>query len=111
LRSSYEFIYASWLDDNNLIWDIEYKSFRLIDNSLYKPDFFIFDIDDNLKEIVEIKGFWKNRSYKFDLLKKQLENDGIECKMISDNDILYYTKDQLKNITKIWKSTRLRELK
>lgn len=111
LRSAYEYIYALWLDENNIIWDIEYKSFRLIDGSLYKPDFFIFDKDDNIKEIIEVKGYWKEMSYKFTLLQKQLENDGIECKMISDSDILNYTNEKEKNITKIWKAIRLTELK
>ena len=111
LRSTYEYIYACWLDIKNKIWDIEFKSFRLDDGSLYKPDFFIFYNDEKLKEIIEINGYWKNRSYKFDILKKKLENEGIKCEMISDDGILSYTNDKLKNITKLWKETRLKELK
>ena len=111
LRSTYEYIYAMWLDHNKKIWDIEFKSYRLDDDTLYKPDFFIFDDNEKLIKIVEVKGYWENRSYKFHKLQKQLENDGIECEIINGDKILSYTNDQLKNITKIWKNTLLKELK
>lgn len=103
LRSTYEYIYALWLDENDYIWDVEYKSYRLDDGSLYKPDFFIFDDKGSLIKIVETKGYWKNRSYKFYKLQSQLSKEGIECEIITDDEILSYTKDKLKNITKLWK--------
>src|ERR1035437_3618757 len=54
LRSSYEYIYAKWLDNNNLKWDIEFKRYE-VKNKIYRPDFFIFD-NGILKKIVELKG-------------------------------------------------------
>lgn len=111
IRSTYEYIYALWLDENNIRWEYEYKSYRLSDGSLYKPDFFVLDKNNNILKIIEVKGFWKNRSYKFDLLKKQLDGDNIELEIISDSEILKFTDEEEKNITKKWKLTRLKELK
>ena len=98
LRSTYEYIYADWLDRNKFIWDVEYKSYRMDDNSLYKPDFFIFNENGYLIKIVEIKGYWKNQSYKFFKLK---DNIDIECEIINDDEILNYTNEKI--ITNSWR--------
>lgn len=100
LRSSYEYIYAKWLDEKNYIWDIEYKSFRLSDNSLYKPDFFIFDNKYNIKKIIEIKGYWNNRTYKYHLLKKEIKD--VDLILINKDEIFNYTSNY-KDDVKIWK--------
>lgn len=59
LRSTYEYIYAKWLDNKNIFWDVECFLLKTTDGQNYRPDFFIFD--DNLqtiKYIVEIKGYY-----------------------------------------------------
>ena len=55
LRSSLEFAYAYYLDYQNIDWKYEIKLYQLND-SIYKPDFYIYNKDGSLKEIVEVKG-------------------------------------------------------
>jgi hypothetical protein len=69
LRSTYEYIFAEWLTRTKQVWDVEVTSYRLEDGSVYRPDFFIYNEDFKLRNIVEIKGYYDNRSYKSDLLK------------------------------------------
>lgn len=58
MRSSWEVLYAQYLDDNEIKWYYEPMSFRSIDNSFYHPDFYLPGED----VWVEIKGFLRNRS-------------------------------------------------
>ena len=58
LRSSYEYIYAKFLDRKNIKWNSEIKYFILEDGRKYLPDFFIYD-GDLVKYVVEIKGGYK----------------------------------------------------
>ena len=69
LRSSWEYIYAKWLNSHNIKWDVECKTFKLSEET-YRPDFFIYDNNDNLVSIVEVKGFWQNRLHKYYELKE-----------------------------------------
>lgn len=48
--------YARYLDSQNVNWKYESQTFEL-ENCTYTPDFFIYDKNNNLKEIVEVKGF------------------------------------------------------
>lgn len=60
LRSSYEYIYAKWLDSKNIIWNSEVKYFSLEDGRKYLPDFFIYeDNKETIKYLVEIKSDYK----------------------------------------------------
>jgi len=59
LRSSLEYIYAKWLDKNNIKWKTEVKTYTASEKT-YRPDFFIYDENNNLIEIVEIKGNYFN---------------------------------------------------
>lgn len=112
LRSTYEFIFAEWLDKNNNVWDVEVTTFK-IKNTTYRPDFFIYDYEMNIKKIVEIKGYYDNRAYKVGLLKNELPeleivllgatNKTIENYII-ENDKKY--KDKLKQ----WKQKRIMNL-
>jgi hypothetical protein len=102
IRSSYEYIFAKWLDSNNSEWDVEYKSYRLNDNTLYKPDFFIFENSKVIK-IVEIKGYWDNNTYKFHLLDNSIN---IEMMLIDSSKISDYSNETLAETTKKWKSLR-----
>jgi len=102
LRSSWEFIYAKWLDKRNIPWDIEIKVYALDNNETYKPDFFIFSENKSkLKYIVEIKGFW-DREKHFQL------NNIIKEEVIVIKDIKpYITEDSnyRKEVIK-WKQLR-----
>ena len=70
LRSSYEYIFAKWLDKNNVDWKIEETQFKLSNGETYRPDFFIYE-NSKLKMIVEIKGYFNNRRYKAEMFKNE----------------------------------------
>lgn len=70
LRSTYEYIFAKWLDKNNIEWKIEEIQFKLSNNETYRPDFFIYK-NSKLLMIIEIKGYFNNRRYKAELFKKE----------------------------------------
>lgn len=99
LRSSWEYIYAKWLDKNGIKWDVEERSYRLSDGTLYRPDFFIYDGD--CVKIVEVKGYWKNRVYKTKLLKAEY---GL-CVILLD-DIKPYCEFKVNDEIKQWKQLR-----
>lgn len=101
LRSSWEYIYAKWLDEKNIIWDVEVKIFKLNENTSYKPDFFIYNKDNEIIQIVEIKGFWKDKVYKYDELKLLLNID-----LVLITDMTPYTTNINKDITH-WKKIRI----
>jgi hypothetical protein len=71
LRSTYEYIFAKWLDQTKHLWDIEVKCFD-INGETYRPDFFIYDNNMNITKIVEIKGYYDNRTYKAEILNQML---------------------------------------
>lgn len=104
LRSSWEYIYAKWLNSHNIKWDVECKTF-VLNNESYRPDFFIFDDDDNLVSIVEVKGYWKNRLHKYYELK-QLHPE-LDLSLITDISPYTYNYKKDKNT---WKSLRKLEL-
>jgi len=74
LRSSWEYAYAKWLDEKNIIWDVECRSYLLSDGRYYRPDFFVYE-NNSLKRIIEIKSKWSNGSLeridKFEQFKKE----------------------------------------
>lgn len=109
LRSTWEFIYAKWLDKNNIIWDVECKLFKMKDGTNYRPDFFIFDDQKKLIGINEIKGYNKERSYKVDLLKQQLKDENIIVSIVEN--ILPYIEKGLNYHKELrqWKKIRLSE--
>lgn len=101
LRSSWEFIYAKWLNSHrNTIWDVEVEQYNLGETS-YRPDFFIYDSNGNVTSIVEVKGYWKNRLYKVGLLKEQ-----ISVPITVVDDIRPYCQNNLNEEIKLWKSIR-----
>jgi len=106
LRSSWEYIYAKWLNEKKILWDIECNIFKLDNNLIYRPDFFIFDENNKIKSIVEIKGYWKDKVWKYDELKGKLKN--INFSLITD--IKPYTNQYYKDI-KIWKKERILKIK
>ena len=64
-RSSWEAIFAKYLDSHNIHWNYEVKAFVLSDGGTYTPDFFTDDC------IYEVKGhFYKRSKEKFECFKK-----------------------------------------
>ena len=102
LRSSWEYIYAKWLDKNNINWKFESKQYKLSDGTSYRPDFFILDENNNLEYIVEIKGYFKNRGYKPLLLEKEYQIKTIIIDSIND-----YCKTTYKEELNKWKQEKL----
>lgn len=107
LRSTWEYIYAKWLDKNNINWKFEEKSYKLLNGESYRPDFFIYDKNNNFKNIVEIKGYFKDREYKVKMLKEELFIDVIVIDNIND-----YCENYNKELY-LWKKEKLlkKELK
>lgn len=67
LRSSYEIIFAYWLDLSGIKWKYEFKTFDL-GNRTYTPDFYLPKFDC----YIEIKGYFSNGAKKkFRLFKKK----------------------------------------
>lgn len=104
LRSSWEYIYAKWLNAHNIKWDVECKTFNLNEET-YRPDFFIYDDNNNLVSIVEVKGFWKNRLHKY----YELKNMHQELNLSLITDITPYTGNY-KRDKNTWKTLRKLEL-
>lgn len=112
LRSSYEYIFAKWLDRTKHLWDSELKTYKL-ENALYKPDFFILNENNDILKIIEIKGYFDNRSYKVELLNEKLKN--IDCVLLNFSNTSiqpYIEKDSnyLKELEK-WKIERIKNKK
>lgn len=67
MRSSYEIKYAKYLDEQNIFWEYEPKTFDLGDET-YTPDFYLPSRD----LWVEVKGYWrKDAKRKFNKFKEQ----------------------------------------
>ena len=102
LRSSWEFIYAKWLNKHsNITWDVECREYLLSDGTHYRPDFFIFDDKKEIKKVIEIKGYWKNRSYKVKLLQDEYKLDAVIIE-----DIKPYSERNINEEIKLWKNLR-----
>ena len=79
-RSSYEVIYAKYLDKNNIKWQYESKTFDL-GNTTYTPDFYLPETN----EYIEIKGWWRDDAKKKFKLFKKLYNKKIY--LITEKDL------------------------
>jgi hypothetical protein len=82
LRSTYEVILAKWLNKNKIDWDVESQQWT-IGNESYRPDFFLYE-NEALVKIIEVKGYFKNRLWKFDELKKEPSLQNVEFCLIDD---------------------------
>jgi len=105
LRSTYEYIYAKWLDSRDINWKVEVNSFKLKNGENYRPDFFIYNEKDILESIVEIKSSYyiENHNYKFLMFKKEYPE--IESAIIYN--IEKFTKESYAKEIKKWKQERL----
>lgn len=104
LRSTYEYIFAKWLDKQKVDYDVEVQDFRLPTGEMYRPDFFLYDEDGKLAMIVEVKGYWLNRVHKPKELSEML---GVRVAIVTD--ILSYTDKSYDREKREWKQRRLKE--
>jgi hypothetical protein len=58
-RSSWELLFAKWLDLSGIKWQYESKTFDLV-NTTYTPDFYLPEFDC----YIEIKGWWRDDAKK-----------------------------------------------
>jgi hypothetical protein len=104
LRSCLEYIYAKWLDSNNIEWKAEVEVFRG-DGETYRPDFFIYS-NGELQKIVEIKGnFFDNRDSRSEKAKRVAEKNRVKLEIVFDitpylEQNTYYHKE-----LKAWKNS------
>ena len=107
LRSSWEFAYANWLDNNDFEWDVEVHAYLLSDGRYYRPDFFLYE-NGKLTEIIEIKGKFLDRERvridKFDMCAKEYPH--VKIRILFKEDIfdalsINYNKNILE-----WKKIR-----
>jgi len=71
LRSSYEFVFARYLDKNRRNWRYEETAYELpVLGKTFRPDFFIYNNISELECIVELKNFIKNNMTKEDAFRK-----------------------------------------
>lgn len=101
LRSSWEFIFAKWLDKNNIVWEYEGKQYKLSDGTSYRPDFSVVKEDGKL-QILEVKGFKKDRLYKVDLMRSEFP----EIEMIVIDDIVPYCSQKYSKEIAEWNLLR-----
>lgn len=88
MRSSWEIKFAKYLDQNNIKWLYEPKSFPITYNNkegTYSPDFFLL----KKNYFIEIKGWWRDDAFiKYNSFIKQYPNLKIEL----------YNKEKLKEL-------------
>lgn len=104
LRSCWEYIYAKWLDNNNIDWKFEVHSYSLSNGERYLPDFFIYE-NNQLEHVVEIKGFNKTKIHKLTMFENEYN-----IKVVIIEDIKPYCNDYGKEL-ELWKTIRLSEKK
>lgn len=105
LRSTYEYIYAKWLDDRGIIWKVENVCYPLKNGERYRPDFFIYNVDGNIQTVVEIKSsyYYENKAYKYFMFKEEYPQ--ISSSIIFDINV--FTKNGYHQEIKQWKRERL----
>lgn len=104
LRSSYEYIYAKFLDRKNIKWNSEEKYFLLENGKKYLPDFFIYE-NGKLIYVVEIKSNYAV----YDRKKQEFFK---ECPIITVRDIKNYLENgsSLHKELILWKQNRILKL-
>lgn len=86
LDSSYEYIYCKILESNNIKYNVHEKNYQL-EGRQYIPDFFLYNQNEELYEIVEIRGHRLNLE---DRIIDALELEvliGIPVKVITELDL------------------------
>jgi hypothetical protein len=77
-------------------------------NRIIQTRFFVYE-NDKLVKIIEVKGYFKNRLWKFDELKKQPSLQNVEFSLIDDITPFLDGKTYLGEL-KWWKQNRLLRL-
>ena len=105
LRSCLEFIYAKWLDRNEIEWKSEIQTLKG-KNETYRPDFFIYE-NGKLVKVVEIKGnYFDNVDNRSKKARRVCKRNGIKLEIVKDIspyllDGSYYHKE-----LKEWKQAK-----
>lgn len=107
LRSTWEYIYAKFLNKIGANWKTEQHYFVLSDNTRYCPDFYIYDDNWELESIIEVKGYFDCRAYKCELLKQDhFSESNISIILITDiKKYIENTTDYYKEL-ETWKLLR-----
>jgi len=80
MRSSWEILYAKYLDKQHINWQYEPIAFEL-DNTTYTPDFYL----PEKNKYIEIKGYWRDDSKKkFNKFKEKYPDKDITVLMKTD---------------------------
>jgi hypothetical protein len=108
LRSSWEYIYAKWLDTHNIVWDVEVQHYKLKNGVTYRPDFFIYNEKHKLIKIVEIKSEYYDRGYHYIL---QEELSAIEVIVIYNVRQFINSKSTYRRELLEWKKNRKKNIK
>lgn len=107
LRSTLEFIYASYLDSIDRLWLYEYKTFYLNTGESYKPDFYL----PELNKFIEIKG----DCYKVEdttRIKKFTDELNIKVELLVEKDLKQLIRTTNLNYTELknyWKTIAKKE--
>jgi hypothetical protein len=105
LRSTYEYIFAKWLNRTEQKWKMEETHYK-IGNSTYRPDFFIYDSTfTKLEKIVEIKGYWDNNSHKALELNEKLKD--VRVSIIQDIERFIENNSTYLDQLAEWKQKRI----
>ena len=100
--SSYEYIYCRILEEKNIKFKTQYQTFKL-NNKQYTPDFFIFNDEGKIVDIIEIRGSRLNLQERIDDIENIYKNYKIQIKLITEIDLKLLCKEinlsyhQLKN--------------
>jgi len=95
LRSSWEFIYCRWLEEQGILYDYELRSFKLKSGKSYRPDFFLQN-----NTIIEIKApRYNDRKWKYEAFKEEFP----EYNLVVITDVKPYCKRSYVTDIKEWK--------
>lgn len=94
LRSTLEYLTAVWLDRKKVKWVYEEKYYNFSDGHRYLPDFSVYDDNNKLLYIIEVKEeynrYQEEIDYKFSNLRDTYD---IECKLMTRKDLMQNLSD------------------
>jgi hypothetical protein len=109
IRSSYEYVYIKILEKDNIKFKTEEHIYKFKDGSTFKPDFYIYDDNDNFIKIVEIKAedctYYELGKQKVEKLKQEY---GLNCELLSIKELRKLCRDKnmsFDKISKEWKQS------
>jgi hypothetical protein len=106
LRSSWEYAYANWLDNNGYNWDVEVCSYLLKDGRYYRPDFFLYK-DNKLVEIIEIKARYIDQKHvRIDKYNMFIDEYSISSRIMYKEDLFNTLQISYNRNIKDWKNIR-----